>query len=55
MLVDNAVVVADNARRQMQVVSDRKEAVARGVERVMYPILAGTLTTVFAFLRWRSC
>ena len=50
LLVDNAVVVSDNTRRYMGLVEDRTEAVARGVEQVMFPVLAGTLTTVFAFL-----
>ncbi|MFW5653714.1 MAG: efflux RND transporter permease subunit, partial [Planctomycetota bacterium] len=50
LLVDNAVVVSDNARRFMNMGYDREEATARGVEEIMKPTLMGTLTTVFVFL-----
>ncbi len=49
MLVDNAVVVCDNVQRLQREGASRKESVVRGVEEIMYPILMGTLTTVFAF------
>lgn len=50
LLVDNAVVVTDNVRRFQALGHSRRESVARGVEQIMFPILIGTLTTVFAFL-----
>lgn len=49
LLVDNAVVVCDNVKRLQREGLSRKESVIRGVEEIMYPILMGTLTTVFAF------
>ena len=55
MLVDNAVVVSDSVRRVSAVVRDCAEAVTVGIEQIMYPILAGTLTTVFAFLPLAFC
>ena len=50
LLVDNAVVVCDNVRRFQQKGFSRIESVVKGVEQIMYPILMGTLTTVFAFM-----
>ena len=50
IMVDNAVVVSDNARRLMKDGLSRFEAVARGVSEVLVPTLMGTLTTVFVFL-----
>ena len=55
MLVDNAVVVSDSARRVATQGEGRAEAVISSIEQVMYPILAGTLTTVFAFLPLALC
>ena len=49
MLVDNAVVVCDNVKRLQREGLSRKQSVIQGVEEIMYPILMGTLTTVFAF------
>ena len=50
MLVDNAVVVSDNIGRLQRQGLGRVESVVQGIEQIMYPILMGTLTTVFAFL-----
>ncbi|MHC5110457.1 MAG: efflux RND transporter permease subunit [Planctomycetota bacterium] len=50
MLVDNAVVVCDNIRRFQSDGFNREDSVVKGVEQIMYPILMGTLTTVFAFM-----
>ncbi len=55
LLVDNAVVVSDAVRRVHIRGAGRAEAVIASVEQVMYPILAGTLTTVFAFLPLAVC
>ena len=55
MLVDNAVVVSDTVRRVDPNETDRAEAVVRDIHKIMYPILAGTLTTVFAFLPLAFC
>ncbi len=49
MLVDNAVVVCDNVQRLQREGLSRRESVIQGTEEIMYPILMGTLTTVFAF------
>jgi multidrug efflux pump len=50
LLVDNAVVVCDNVRRFQKEGYSRLDSVIKGVEQIQYPILMGTLTTVFAFL-----
>ncbi len=50
MLIDNGVVVCDNVRRVSREHATWAQSVAVGIEQVMYPILMGTLTTVFAFL-----
>lgn len=55
MLVDNAVVVCDNVRRLQQEGYRRVESVVKGVQQIMFPILMGTLTTVFAFLPLAFC
>ena len=55
MLVDNAVVVSDSVRRVKSDGNDRMGEVVLSIEHIMYPLLAGTLTTVFAFLPLAFC
>ena len=50
MVVDSAIVVSDNAFRLMRDGVERREAIIRGAQELAIPILASTLTTVFAFL-----
>ncbi|MBI4616749.1 MAG: efflux RND transporter permease subunit [Planctomycetes bacterium] len=50
MLVDNAIVVSDNAVRLMGEGVPRVEAAWRGAQELAIPILTSTLTTVAAFL-----
>ncbi|MCB1216175.1 efflux RND transporter permease subunit [bacterium] len=50
MLVDNAIVVADNVSRYMERGVERREAAIRATTELAMPMLTSTLTTVFAFL-----
>ena len=50
MLVDEAIVVAENIYRHLEEGMDRKEAVITGATEMFPAVLAATLTTVFAFL-----
>jgi len=50
MVVDSAIVVSDNAFRLMREGVARREAIIRGTQELAIPLLASTLTTVFAFL-----
>ena len=50
MLVDNAIIVADNIYRHMEEGKDRKTAAIDGTQEIIGPALSGTLATVFAFL-----
>ena len=50
MLVDEAIVVAENIYRYLEEGMDRKEAVVNGAVEMFPAVLAATLTTVFAFL-----
>jgi multidrug efflux pump subunit AcrB len=50
MVVDNAIVVSDNAARLIQKGSPRFEAVVKGAHGLAIPILTSTLTTMAAFL-----
>jgi len=50
MLVDEAIVVAENIYRHLEEGMDRKEAVINGATEMFPAVLAATLTTVFAFL-----
>ncbi|MCW8839154.1 MAG: efflux RND transporter permease subunit [Thiovulaceae bacterium] len=50
MLVDEAIVVAENIYRYLEEGLDRREAVIRGATEMFPAVLAATLTTVFAFL-----
>jgi len=50
MLVDEAIVVAENIYRHLEEGMDRKEAVIVGASEMFPAVLTATLTTVFAFL-----
>ena len=50
MVVDNAIVVSDNAYRLMREGVARFEAVIQGAQDLSIPILTSTLTTIAAFL-----
>jgi len=49
MLVDDAIVVTENAVRLMEEGLSPKEAAIKGTQQVWLPVLASVLTTVFAF------
>ncbi len=50
MLVDDAIVIVENIYRQMQEGKGRVEAAIAASEEVGWPIVASTLTKIFAFL-----
>ena len=50
MLVDEAIVVAENIYRHLEEGMERKEAVIVGASEMFPAVLTATLTTVFAFL-----
>jgi len=50
MLVDEAIVVAENIYRHLEEGMERREAVITGTVEMFPAVLAATLTTVFAFL-----
>jgi multidrug efflux pump subunit AcrB len=50
MLVDEAIVVAENIYRHLEMGKDRREAVVEGTREMFPAVFAATLTTVFAFL-----
>jgi multidrug efflux pump subunit AcrB len=49
MFVDNAIVVSDDIKVNMETGMDRKEAVLKTGNSLALPLLTSTLTTVFAF------
>lgn len=50
MLVDNGVVVSENILVRLSGGEDRLEAVSNAVSELKFPLLAASLTTIFAFL-----
>ncbi len=50
MVVDNAIVVSDNAVRLIRLGKPKLEAVLTGAQELAIPILTSTLTTIAAFL-----
>ncbi len=50
MLVDEAIVVAENIYRHLEMGHERREAVIKGTMEMFPAVTAATLTTVFAFL-----
>ncbi|MAJ63106.1 MAG: MFS transporter [Alphaproteobacteria bacterium] len=50
LMVDNAIVMSNGIRADVQDGMDRRDAVARNVHRFAVPLLASTITTVIAFM-----
>jgi len=50
MVVDNAIVVSENSVRLINDGMSKKDAVIKGTQDLLIPILTSTLTTIFAFL-----
>ena len=49
LLIDNAIVVVDEVRRQLNAGATRSDAVTHTIHHLFAPLLASTLTTVLAF------
>jgi len=50
MIVDEAIVVAENIQRHMEMGKNRMDAAIDGAKEVFWPVLASAMTTIFAFL-----
>jgi len=50
LLIDNAIVIVDEARRRLGAGEEPARAVAASVKHLAVPLLGSTLTTVFAFM-----
>jgi multidrug efflux pump subunit AcrB len=50
IIVDDAIVVIENAQRHMEMGKSRVRAALDGSKEVMVPVIAAVMTTVFAFL-----
>jgi len=50
MVVDDAIVVIENAYRHMEMGASPEEAAVKGSEEVMWPVTAAVLTTMAAFI-----
>lgn len=50
LVVDNAIVVSENAVRLMRAGMPKQDAIIRGPRELTVPLLTSTLTTIFAFL-----
>jgi len=50
MIVDEAIVVAENIQRHLEMGKDRTTAAIDGAKEVFIPVLASAMTTIFAFL-----
>ncbi len=50
IIVDDAIVVMENIYRHVQEGEPLREAVIRGTDEVMWPVISSTLTTIAAFL-----
>ena len=50
MVVDNAIVISDNAHRLIREGVPKREAIIHGTQELAIPILTSTLTTIAAFL-----
>ena len=49
ILVDDAVIIAENIQRHIVLGEDKLEATIKGTKEVLVPVLAASLTTIFAF------
>jgi HAE1 family hydrophobic/amphiphilic exporter-1 len=50
MLVDHAIVIAENIYRHIETGEEVSEAIVRGTEEVMWPVIATVATTLAAFV-----
>jgi multidrug efflux pump subunit AcrB len=50
MIVDEAIVVAENIQRHLEMGKDRTTAAIDGAKEVFWPVVASAMTTIFAFL-----
>ena len=50
MIVDEAIVVAENIQRHLEMGKDRMSAAIDGAKEVFWPVVASAMTTIFAFL-----
>lgn len=50
MIVDNSIVVLENIHRYRELGFDHKSSISEGVNQVISPVFASTLTTVAAFM-----
>ncbi len=50
MIVDDAIVVAENIQRHIEMGKDKTSAAIDGAKEVFWPVTASSLTTIFAFL-----
>ncbi len=50
VIVDDAIIVAENIQRRIEDGESVKDACKNGTKEVLYPVLASSLTTIFAFL-----
>ena len=50
MIVDEAIVVAENIQRHLEMGKDKVAAAIDGAKEVFVPVLASAMTTIFAFL-----
>jgi len=50
MLVDHAIVIVENVYRRMEEGEPPREAIVRGTEEVMWPVIATVATTLAAFI-----
>jgi len=50
MIVDEAIVVAENIQRHLEMGKDKVSAAIDGTKEVFWPVVASAMTTIFAFL-----
>ena len=50
VLVDDAVIIAENVQRHIQEGEDKLQATIEGTKEVMIPVFVSSLTTMFAFI-----
>ena len=50
MIVDEAIVVAENIQRHLEMGKDKVAAAIDGTKEVFWPVVASAMTTIFAFL-----
>ena len=50
VLVDDAVIVAENIQRHIMMGDDKLDAAINGTKEVLIPVLASSATTIFAFM-----